>query len=268
MNRDEFERITPRYPELSGKVAVITGSGRGIGKTVAFRLAREGARVVIISRTKSEVAETVAELKTLRADAIGVPGDLAKPADVDRLFEETIKRFGSVDILVNNAALLQRLGFFDIDRDQFDRHFAVNVAGAFHCSRIAADWMRDHDGGSIVNISSVGGRSAHWPSLPYDATKGALDLMTKGMAIELIDYGIRVNAIAPGATYNRGIDVTIDDLSKEKRDKIPIRRLATGFEIAAAVAFLASNEASYVVGEIFYVDGGLTAQLGTRTAPV
>jgi NAD(P)-dependent dehydrogenase (short-subunit alcohol dehydrogenase family) len=268
MDKALFDDITPRYPEFTGKVAIVTGSGRGIGKTIAFRFAREGARVVIISRTESAVTETVDELRALGIVAIGVPGDLSKPDDVDRLFFETKRQFGQIDILVNNAAILERRRFFEIDRDFFDSEFAANVSGAFHCSLLAATWMREHGGGSIINVSSVGGRAAHWPSLPYDATKGALDLMTKGMAIELIDYNIRVNAVAPGATYNRGLEIPAGDTRAKRNDRIPIRRIASGFEIASAVAYLASDEASYVVGEIFYVDGGLTAQLGSRTAPV
>ncbi|MBT3276104.1 MAG: SDR family oxidoreductase, partial [Spirochaetales bacterium] len=240
MEHKLFEEIIPRYPELAGKVAVVTGSGRGIGKAIAFRFAREGARVIITSRTESAVEETATELRDLGVDAIGIPGDLAKPADVERIFDKTMKKHGQVDILVNNAAILKRIRFFEMDRDFFDQSFASNVSGAFHCSQLAAAWMKDHEGGSIINISSVGGRSAHWPSLPYDATKGALDLMTKGMAIELIDFGIRVNTVAPGYTYNQDLETPPDDTPSDKLDRIPIRRKASGFEVAAAVAFLTS----------------------------
>lgn len=268
MEETPFESITPRYPELAGRTALITGSGHGIGKAIAVRFAREGARVVITGRTESAVSETTAQIAAKGGEAVGIPADLTRPDDVARLFDTAGERYGTIDVLVNNAALLKRLAFFEVDRELFDASFATNVSGAFDCSRRAAEGMRDSGGGSIINISSVGGAAAHWRSLPYDSTKGALDLMTKGMAIELIDWGIRVNSVAPGATYNRAVSPPPEDFRTEWNDRIPIRRIACGLEIAAVVAFLASDEASYIVGQVIYVDGGLTTQLGPRTAPV
>jgi len=263
-----FDEITPRYPELQGRVALVTGSGRGIGKAIAVRFAREGAKVVVTSRTEEAVAQTVEELRAHGADAIGVPGDLRSAEDVRTLFERIDETYGALDVLVNNAANLKRLPVTEVDRDFFEDEFAANVSGAYHCSRLAADRMMAASGGSIINISSVGGHGAHWPSMPYDATKGAIDVMTRGMGIELADKGVRVNGVAPGATYNRSVDPPPPDFRPERHERIPIRRIAGGLEIAAVVAFLASDEASYIIGQIIYVDGGLTAQLAPRSAAV
>ncbi len=268
MSSPVFDEITPRYPELRNRVVLVTGSGRGIGKAIAFRFAREGARVVITGRSAAAVAETVAELRSCRAEAIGFPADLRRAAQVDELFERIDAKYGPTDVLVNNAANLKRLPISETSRAFFEEEFSTNVAGAFHCSRLASDRMIEIGGGSIVNISSVGGFAAHWPSLPYDATKGALDSMTRGMAVELADRGIRVNGVAPGATYNRGLEPAPEDYRSDWNARIPIRRIAGAFEVAAVVAFLTSDEASYIVGQVLYVDGGLTAQLTPRTAPI
>ena len=190
---DLFQSITPRYPELKKKVAIVTGAGKGIGKGIAIRLGREGMKVVINARTESDVEAVTDELRQLGAEALGIVADISLTDGINHLIDETLKTFGSIDLLVNNAANLRRVRFFDVTQEMFETELATNVTGPFVASYRAAQVMREKSSGSIVHISSVGGLRAHNPGLPYDATKGALDAMTRVMGIELAPFGIRVN---------------------------------------------------------------------------
>jgi 3-oxoacyl-[acyl-carrier protein] reductase len=262
-----FESIRPRYPELAGKVAIVTGSSRGIGKGIATRLAREGMKVIINARTQEAVEVTTAELRAAGAEALPVPADVGHTEGVNLLFDETLRAYGSVDLLVNNAASLQRIPFFDVSESVLDEQLAANIRGPFLCAYRAAGAMREKRAGNIIHISSVGGRIAHWRGLPYDVTKGAIDAMTRAMALELADYGIRVNALAPGATRTERHLTADQERLREFANRIPLRRVGLPEEMGAAVAFLASPDAAYITGQVIYVDGGLTAQLGTREQP-
>jgi 3-oxoacyl-[acyl-carrier protein] reductase len=263
-----YESIVPRYPELAGQVAVVTGSSRGIGRGIAMRLAREGMKVVINARTVEAVQATTAELRGLGADALAVPADLGHSEGVSLLFDKTLDAYGTVDLLVNNAANLQRRHFFEVSETLLDDELASNIRGPYLCAQRAAEAMRERGGGSIIHISSVGGLRAHWRGLPYDVTKGAIDAMTRAMALELAPIGIRVNAIAPGAIYTRGPTVPDETRFRQVASRVPLGRLGLPLEIGAAVAFLASDDAGYVTGQVLYVDGGTTAQLSPRACPV
>lgn len=263
-----FHSIQPRYPELTGKVAVVTGAGKGIGRGIAVRLGREGMKVVLTSRTQSDIEQVAAELKAEGVDALPVAGDIGIDEDVNRLFTQTREVFGGIDVLVNNAANLRRVKFFDVSVEMFRHELATNVVGPFIASYQAAQWMRERGGGSIVHISSVGGLRAHNPGLPYDATKGALDSMTRVMGIELIEYGVRVNAIAPGAIFTERRLAPEDPRMAAYLQRIPSGRMGTPLEIGAAVAFLASDDAAYIIGQTIYVDGGITAQLSPPQYPI
>ena len=264
-----FDTIRPRYPELAGQVAIVTGSSSGIGQGIALRLAREGMRVVINSRTAERVEETADRFRQVGADAIGIPADLSTDEGIGTLIEGTLRAFGDVHLLVNNAAELGRSHFFDVTMSQFDKQMATNVRAPFLCSYRAAEIMRDRaHGGSIIHISSIGGLRAHWRGLPYDATKGALNSMTQAMAIELIRHGIRVNAIAPGPIYVGRPYPEGDPRLEVWSKRVPAERLGTPLDIGATVAFLASPDADYIVGQIICVDGGATAQLSPRESPV
>jgi 3-oxoacyl-[acyl-carrier protein] reductase len=263
----QYSAITPRYAELGGKVAVVTGSSRGIGRGIAMRLAREGMKVVINARTAEDVERTTAKLVAVGADALAVPADLGRSEGISRLFDETLAAFGSVHVLVNNAANLHRRYLPDVDEVLLDDELSTNIRGPFLCAQRAAEVMRETGSGSIIHISSVGGRQGHWRGLPYDVTKGAIDAMTRTMGIELAPLGVRVNAIAPGATYTRG-PVVPDQRNRKAADRIPAGRMGTPLDIGAAVAFLASDDASYIIGQVIYVDGGMTAQLGPACCPL
>jgi 3-oxoacyl-[acyl-carrier protein] reductase len=262
-----FESIRPRYPELAGKVALVTGSSRNIGKGIALRLGREGMRVVVNGRTPETVEATAAGLRDLGVEVLAVTADIGERSGVKRLFDETVRTFGTVDLLVNNAAFMKRAHFFEVDQEMFERSVAANILGPYMCASRAAALMRE-TGGSIVHISSVGGFRAHWRGLPYDATKGAIDAMTRAMALELAEYGIRVNAVAPGATRTDRSPETDSEGAARIRQRVPLGRFGSTVEIGNAVAFLASEDAGYITGQVLYVDGGVTAQLDPRTQPM
>lgn len=259
-----WESIPRRYSELQGKVALVTGSARGIGKGVALRLAREGMRLVITSTTAEEVQATAAGLRASGVEVLECVGDISQAQFVDRLFQATVDAFGTVDLLVNNAGKLGSPPFLELNEDRFDDMTNTNIRAVFLCSRRAVDIMRKGEGGSIIHISSVGGLRAHERGVPYDMTKAAIDGLTRAMGIELADYGIRVNAIAPGAIYTERRPPLDDPKIQAQSQRIPMRRLGNTLEIGAAVAFLASPDASYITGQVIYVDGGITAQLYPR----
>lgn len=256
-----FQALTPRYPELSGKVAVVTGGAKGIGQGIVLRLAREGMRVVIGDIDGEALATTAAAMQRVGASVLAVEGDLSQPAAIRYLFDMTETTFGGVDLLVNNAADLERCRLLDEHEALLEHQLAVNVRGPYLCSTHAARSMRDHGGGNIIHISSVGGIRAHWVGFPYDVTKGAIDAMTRAMAIDLAEYNIRVNAVGPGATHTRRTPAQAQPIVKEMAGRIPLGRFGQVSEISAVVAFLASPEAGYITGQIIYVDGGITAQL-------
>ncbi|MBN9392573.1 MAG: SDR family oxidoreductase [Chloroflexi bacterium] len=262
----DVRAIRLRYPEFKGQVAIVTGSARGIGKGIAIRLALEGMRVVVTGLEPGEVETTTAQLRELGTEVIGVPGDLGRTEDVNLLFEKTREAYGQLDLLVNNAAHLKRAHFFDVTENHLDLQLASNIRGPYLCAVRAAEMMRDSGkGGNIINISSVGGLRAHWWGLPYDVTKGALDSMTRAMALELSDFGIRVNAIAPGAIRSgRKFSAEHNPAVQEVTRRVPLSRFGTPQEIASAVAFLASEDGAYITGQVIYVDGGLVAQLNPR----
>jgi 3-oxoacyl-[acyl-carrier protein] reductase len=220
----------------------------------------EGMSVVAADLDEQTLSRTVDMLTASGGSVMAFVGDLGLDAQIDRLFEETLDRFGTVDLLVNNAADLRRRRMLDAHTDVLDDQLAINVRSPYLCSQRAAAIMRDGGGGSIVHISSVGALRAHHRGFPYDVTKGAINAMTLAMAVDLGEYGIRVNAIGPGVTFKG--DRPVDEAERRiTESRIPLRRSGTVEDIAAMVAFLASSESSYVTGQIIYVDGGITAQL-------
>jgi len=262
-----YQSIPARYPELAGQVAIVTGSSRDIGRGIAMRLVREGMRVVVNSRTPDAVQAAAEELSSLGADVLPVVADISRDGDIERLFHDTLGHYGRVDLLVNNAADLRRKRTLDGAEALLDTQLATNIRGPFLCSLRAAESMRGYGGGNIINISTVGALRAHYSGLPYDATKGAMDSMTRAMAIDLAEYGIRVNAVAPGPI--RAARQPEKEAYREAvRARVPLGCMGVPLDIGAAVAFLASPDAFYITGQILYVDGGLTAQLTPRNAPI
>jgi NAD(P)-dependent dehydrogenase (short-subunit alcohol dehydrogenase family) len=246
---------------FTGKVVIVTGSTRHIGKGIAKRFAREGAHVVINGVRSAELVQQIAaDIENEGGSAIGVQADVSKAEDVSRLFDETLSSFGTVDVLVNNAGLVATRGhFLDTDEAKWDSILGVNLKGVIMCAHRAACIMRDHGhGGSIINISSVGAPRGHFDNAIYDSTKGGVESFTRSVSLDLARYGIRVNCIGPGAITDMN-----DKTEPPPMEWIPIPRAGTPDDIGGMAAFLASEDASYITGQVFYVDGGMLAQLNT-----
>lgn len=259
MSRYGFPSRGPLYPDLRGKVAVVTGGGRGIGKFIAMRLAREGVRVALAGRTAGTLSATAEEIRAGGGVAEAIPTDVGEAGQVDALFAAAAERLGLPDILVNNAAMMVHSpDTLELTDDQWRQYVNTNVNGMFYCTSRAARAMAGR-GGVIVNVSTVGALRSHYGMLAYGITKAVADSITRTTGIDLIRSGIRVNAVAPGRTH--GSDKPYTPGSEEVAGRIPTGRGAHAEEIASVVAFLASEESSYIVAQTICVDGGLTAQL-------
>ena len=257
-----FHSTTPRYDELHGQVAVITGAAKGIGQGIAIRLAREGMRLVAVDIDAEALAFTANALQDLGATVLSYQGDLSQAASIHQLFQLALGRMQTVDLLVNNAADLQRSSLLEEHEGLLELQLTTNIRGPYLCSQHAAAIMRAAGGGSIIHISSVGALRAHHRGLPYDVTKGAINAMTRAMAVDLARYQIRVNSVAPGVTHTYRTKAQAGTAAyRTAADRIPLRRFGTVADISSMVAFLASTEASYLTGQVIYVDGGITAQL-------
>jgi glucose 1-dehydrogenase len=252
---------------LADKVAVVTGGDTGIGKAIATALAREGARVVVDYVGTSKPAEkVVADIENFGGRACAIEADISKPDDVARLMQGTVKAYGAVDIAINNAGIEEKHPFLDMPFDVWKRVMDINLTGAWLCSQAAAKQMvRQCRGGRIVNISSVHEEMTMPTNAPYCAAKGGLRMLMRTIAVELARYRITVNNVCPGA-----VDTKMDaELKRDKQqydtllDEIPLRRMAKPEEIASMCVFLASDEAAYVTGASFFVDGGMTKQAGS-----
>jgi 3-oxoacyl-[acyl-carrier protein] reductase len=245
--------------KLTGKVAVVTGASKGIGAGIARSLAAEGAAVVVNYATSREGADkTVAEIAQAGGKAVAVQGDVSKKADLVRLFAETKKTFGRLDILVNNAGVYAFTPLEDITEEHFHRHFDLNVLGTILAAQEAVKYF-DEKGGSIINLSSVVSTLGIPGAAVYSATKGAVNTLTLVLAKELGPKKIRVNGVAPGMVETEGTaaaGMSEGDMRKEIESKTPVGRIGQPKDIASVVTFLASDEASWVSGETWFVSGG------------
>jgi len=247
-----------------GKVVIVTGAGHGIGRAVAERFGTEGARVVVNDVDESRAEEGARAMTGIGSEAVAVAADVAKGSEVDRLFDATLAQFGTVDVLVNNAGLIDAARhFLEGDEAWWDRVLGVNLKGAFLCSRRAADIMARKGGGVIINMSSGGATRAHRGNVAYDASKGGIEAFTRALALDLAPYGVRVNAIVPGLI--RTYDIS-DTLAAERGAVVPLGRLGTPQDVAGPTVFLATDDARYMTGACVVVDGGVLVQ--QRSAPV
>jgi len=257
-----FNKTLPKFCDLRGKVAIITGAKQGMGRAHALRLAAAGAKVVVSDISKEDCQLVVDEIKKLRGEAIAVKCDISNKADVDNMIVETLRVFKKIDILVNNAGIFPYKPFLEMTEQDFMKVININLKGYFLCSQAAAKEMAKQKSGAIVNIASVamGQVGMGFAGLAhYCASKGGVVAMAEAMALELASVGIRINTIAPGAIATPGATGGSDEGSKEMVSAVPMKRWGRAEEISNAVLFLASDESSYMTGSVVVVDGGWCA---------
>ena len=251
--------------DLSGRSALVTGGGRGLGRFIAEGLAEAGAHVFVASRKRASCERAAAEITAHGGRATALEVDVAKPESVDALVAEVLARTPRLHVLVNNAGFAWAAPFFDFPLDGWDRTFAVDVRGVFWLSRQVARHMRDAGGGSIVNVSSLsayfGATDEEQPVVAYMASKGAVEGLTRAMAVKLAPYGIRVNSLAPGPFDTDMLDhVKKDPATLAKHNaQVPLGRPGGADDVKGAALFLASDASSFVTGATLRVDGGISA---------
>lgn len=253
--------------DLSGKVALITGSSRGIGRGCALEMARAGADITLNYRQDAKGAESVAEeVRAIGQDVLIVQADVADRAAVDRMVAETVERFGHLDVVVCNAYYSKRLPFLELPVEEMRRCLDVTLWGTFHAAQSGARQMvKQGKGGSMVFISSLFAFIAYPTAVPYTTAKAGVNHMAATIANELTSHGIRVNAIQPGWTDTPGErQYTDEEEMKEGAKKLPFGRLATIEEMGQAATFLCSDAASYITGATLRVDGALALQFGYK----
>jgi NAD(P)-dependent dehydrogenase (short-subunit alcohol dehydrogenase family) len=249
---------------LDGRIAIVTGAASGFGRATAVRLAEEGASVLVADVDGRGGEESVALVEKAGGQAELVVGDIATEAGARQAVEQAVARFGTVDVLVNNAGnIYAARHFLEGDEAWWDQVLGVNLKGAFLCSKRAADVMVRKRAGVIINMSSGGATRAHRGNVAYDASKGGIEAMTRAMALDLAPYGVRVNAIVPGLI--RTYDIS-DEVAVERGAVVPMARLGTPEDIAGPTVFLATDAARYMTGACVAVDGGLLVQ--QRSTPV
>lgn len=244
--------------DLTGKTAIVTGSGRGIGRAIALGLARSGANVVLCSRTKAEIDVVAEEIRAKGGKALAVVTDLTIHEQLENLVNLTVAEFGGVDILVNNAARSFLRSLLDLREDGWDKCFNTNVRAVWLLSRLAARKMIEQKSGKIINITTIGADKAEVGMGAYGCSKAALKMLTRCMAREWAPFGINVNAVAPGLTrtdFSKPI-WSNPDVEQMICKTIPKGKLGEPEDVVGAALFLASGAADYITGDTIYVDGG------------
>ncbi len=252
---------------LEGKVAIVTGAGTGIGQGIALAFAKEGAAVVVDYVGIASIAQdSLDKLKALGARGMGIDADISNPKDVDSLIQQTVQAFGKLDIFVNNAGIEKKFAFVDYPLEEWQKIMAVNVTGPFLCSQAAAKQMiQQGHGGRIINISSIHEDLPMPTNAPYCASKGALRMLMRTVAVELAPHQITVNNIGPGAIFTP-IDADVE-ADKKLNDailaEIPMGRWGKPEEVGQLAVYLASDEASYVSGSTHFIDGAMLRNAGS-----
>jgi len=243
---------------LTGKVAMVTGAGRGIGREIALTFAREGATVVISDLAKEIVEGVFVETRAHGGDGMALVMDVTKEGDIRSGFEKLLERYGTLDILVNNAGICRNVKIMDIGLDEWNRFLSVNLTSVFLCSKEALKVMMPKNRGKIVNLGSMAGKiggivaGAH-----YSAAKAGVICLTKSLALQAAPFNIQVNGLAPGLIATKMTEEWGEELTKAFIEKIPLKRSGTPADVAEAALFLASDRSDYITGEIIDVNGGL-----------
>lgn len=247
--------------EFHGKVALVTGASKGVGKGVALQLARHGANVVVNYNSDLKGAEATAEeIRGMGVAAIVVQGNVGVAAEVESMFATVIKEFGRLDILVNNAGVQTWKALLELSEAEWDHVLDTNLKGCFLCTQQAARIMKDHGGGRIINIGSGCNKVAFPRLVNYTASKGGVEQFTKVSAVELGKYGIRVNCVAPGAVEIERTKEEAGDYAGTWAGVTPLGRVGTPMDIGRAVVFFCGELSDFVTGQTLYVDGGLFAK--------
>lgn len=242
---------------LSGKIALVTGASRGIGRAIALELAKEGASIVInYSKDDDGAKETLEEIKKINGYGILIKEDISSYEKTKTMVDEIITTMGRIDILVNNAGISTVGLFMDSDKESIDRIMNVNLLGPVYLTNHVVNYMMSRKSGSIVNISSIWGEVGASCEVLYSATKGGINLFTKALAKELAPSNIRVNAIAPGVIDTSMNSFLGEDERKELEEEIPLGRFGKSEEIGKLVVFLCCDESAYITGQIIRADGG------------
>ena len=250
--------VTQIGQRFKNKVVLVTGAAHGIGRAIALRFGSEGAQVIVNDVNAQGTEDTVRAIISNGGLALASAADVSDKSQVDHLFDTVLERFGRVDVLVNNAGLINvERHFLEGDEDWWDRVLAVNLKSVFLCSLRAAQVMARRRQGVIINMSSGGATRSHRAMAAYDASKGGIEALTRAMALDLAPYGIRVNALVPGSIDTQGMS---PEIKRERGQTVPLGRVGEPEELAGPAAFLASDDASYVNGHILVVDGGLLSQ--------
>lgn len=240
-----------------GKIAVVTGASRGIGRSISLALSAAGATIVAMDMDQASTDAVVAELKAAGGNAIAVVGNVTVAADADNMIDTAMKEFGRVDILVNNAGITRDGIFIRMKDEDWDAVLSVNLKGAFLCSRAASKVMVKQRAGRIINIASIVGQMGNAGQANYCASKAGLIGLTKSNARELAKRNVTVNAVAPGFIATAMTDALSDKVKAELTAQIPLERLGSADDIANAVLFLASGAAGYITGHVLSVNGGM-----------
>lgn len=239
------------------QVAIITGAARGIGKAAALAFIREGAKVTLVDTDTERLDALRNEIAERKGAAIACSCDITKSADVREMIRQTQNAFGRIDILVNNAGIIRRGTIETVTEEDWDRVIEVNLKGAFNCCKAVVETMKGQHSGKIVNVSSIAGKLGDITSAPgYGPSKAGMDALTKTLARQLSGYGIRVNGVAPHAIETEMSAQWSPERRKEIIASIPLGHLGKPDDVAAAILFLASDEASFITGEILDVNGG------------
>ncbi len=252
------------YPDLKGKVAIITGARRGMGRTHALALAKAGAKVVVSDISLEDCQKVAEEIKKTKGEALAVKCDVTKKTEVDEMIKKTVEKWGRIDILVNNAGICQFKPFLELTEEEWDRTLDINLKGYFLCAQAAAKEMVKQKSGVIVNIASIamGQVGVGFPAIShYCASKGGIVAMTEALALELAPFNIRINAISPGAIETPMIEPLKQDPKTMEGflARVPMHRVGNPEEVSNLVLFLASDASSYVTGSTVVIDGGWLA---------
>jgi NAD(P)-dependent dehydrogenase (short-subunit alcohol dehydrogenase family) len=243
---------------FTNKIVMVTGAAHGIGRAIALRFGSEGAQVVVNDVDAAGAEATVQAIITQGGLAVPGVADVSDKGQVDHLFDTVLERFGTIDVLVNNAGIINaERHFLEADEAWWDRVLAINLKSVFLCSYRAAHVMARRHQGVIISMSSGGATHSHRGMAAYDASKGGIEALTRAMALDLAPYGIRVNALVPGSIDSQGMN---PEIKRERGVTIPLGRVGEPEDMAGPAAFLASEDASYITGHIIAVDGGLLSQ--------